>query len=487
MTTQAMKGLPARKIAIEVLLKVEQEGAFANNALSAAFKNNSLSERDRAFVTYIVQGTLRHQIELDHEISKLSKKPLEKLSAPLRAILRSAIFQLIHMKDMPPSAVLNTSVEIARKTGHEGSAKFANGVLRSFERNRKSAALSNEDSNTESEINSLVEKLESGANESSEKLAKKFSLPEWILNRWLERYGTQECQKLLEHTQKIPILTLRTCEESISTQGLFDIFAGKGMIVEKSPLVHCCINVLDRGTLGGPVNKLPGYAEGLFAVQDEASALVALVVAPEVGQTVIDLCAAPGGKSVHLGELMQNKGRVVAVDISEKRLSLLGSERRRLGLQNIETVVADGHEYKPEQPCDAVLVDAPCTGTGVMNRRSDMRQNREESQIEKLVFNQRALLENAAKMPKVGGTLVYSTCSIEPEENVENFNWFVSNHPEYKPESLAPFLDKELLERWSTEPHWEETSRQIESGYLQLLPSRHNCSGFFICRLKRES
>lgn len=465
-----MQGLASRKTAVEVLLKVEQEGAFANAALSAAFKKHSLTERDRAFVTYIVQGTLRHQIELDGEIKKFSKTKLEKLSVPVKLVLRSSLFQMMHMDDMPPSAVINTAVEIARKMGHEGSAKFVNGVLRSFERSRhtSTAAVSDE------------------TDHSIAGLSKRYSVPEWMLKHWFDRYGEGETLKLLQYSQQIPKLILRTCEMSITTDGLMDIFKSKGMNVETSELMPSCIVVVDRGPLGGPINKLPGYDDGLFAVQDDASALVSTVVEPQPGQTIIDLCAAPGGKSVHLGELMEGKGRVIAIDSSEKRLSLLGKERRRLGLQNIETLVTDGSEFQPDQLVDAVLVDAPCSGTGVLNRRSDLRVHRDEKDIAKLVHIQRSLLDNAAKMIKPGGVLVYSTCSLEKEENEDNLKWFVETHNNYKLDNLDPYFNKEILDRWSKEDHWSETQKQLQSGCIQLLPSRHGCSGFFISRLKRE-
>ena len=481
---KAMQGLASRRVAVEVLLKVEQNEAFANNALSAAFKQHSLSERDRSFVTYIVQGTLRHQSELDDELSKLSKKAIPKLSPPLRAVLRSALFQLIHMKDMPPSAVINIAVEISRKTGHEGQAKFTNGVLRSFLR---SLSPSETDPGRSAGGSPASTAATNEATNKITSLCKKYSLPEWIVERWSARFDEAECSKLFEHTQKIPLLTLRTSEESISTEGLLKIFESKGMVVEQSKLLPCCLNIIDRGPFSGPVSKLPGYDDGLFCVQDDASALVSKVVDPQPGQTIVDLCAAPGGKSVQLGEMMQNKGRVVAVDSSAKRLSLLGTERRRLGLQNIETVVMDGREFKIEPECDAVLIDAPCSGTGVLNRRSDLRQNRKEDDLAALVKIQQELLENAASLVKPGGTLVYSTCSIEPEENVENLKQFQEKHPNFKAESLERFFTKETLESWQQQAHWAETSRQLSEGYIQLLPSRHGCSGFFICRLKRES
>lgn len=495
-----MKGLASRRVAVEILLKVEQDGAFANKASSAAFENKSLNERDRALITYIVQGTLRHKTELDEELSKFSKIKLNKLSLPILLILRSALFQLIHMDDMPPSAVVNTAVEIARKMGHEGSAKFVNGVLRAFERAKKEASggakaepgsgkeLSQADgelANTES-VSAGNEASDAESNGSLPRLAKKFSLPEWMISRWLNRFGKDETSSLLQYSQSIPRLILRSSHMSITTDGLIDIFKSKGMQVEKSKLMPDCIIVLDRGPFSGPVNKLPGYSEGLFVVQDDASAFVSTVLSASPGQTIVDLCAAPGGKSLHLGEIMENKGRVVAVDNSEKRLSLLAKERRRLSLTNIEAVVADGRKYKPEQAVDAVLLDAPCSGTGVINRRSDLRWHREESDIESLVQTQRGLLENAVSMLKPGAVLVYSTCSMEKEENQDIIEWFMQTHSGFKLDNLEPFFNEELLQSWSAEKHWSETQKQLQSGYIQLLPSRHGCSGFFICRIKRD-
>ncbi len=474
----SMQGLASRRTAVEVLLKVEQESAFANQALNNAFAKNTLQERDRAFVTYIVQGTLRHQLEIDAQISKFSKKPIEKLNPVLRAVLRTAIFQLVHMKDVPPSAVINTSVEIARKTGHEGSARFANALLRSFQR----AGNTEPSQETEPDQDGAAAQ----AND-SKSLSQRFSMPEWIINRWLKRFAMEECEALLEYSQKIPNLILRCNEEAISTEGLISIFESKGMTVKRSDLMSSCIEVLDRGSQTGPISKLPGYAEGLFSVQDDASALVVTLLDAKAGQTIVDLCAAPGGKSIFLGELMQNKGRVIAVDSSEKRLSLLGNERRRIGLQNIETVVKDGREFSPEGPCESVLIDAPCSGTGVLNRRADLRQNRKAEDIESLIKIQRELLEQVATYLKPGASLVYSTCSIEPEENEEHIDRFLREHKDFSPVNLEPYFGETILQRWQQENHWSETQKQLQAGRIQLLPSRHACSGFFISKLKRDS
>ena len=235
--------------------------------------------------------------------------------------------------------------------------------------------------------------------------------------------------------------------------------------------------------------KLPGYSEGLFSVQDEAAAFVAVVVDAKPGEHIIDLCAAPGGKSLQMAEMMENTGRVVAVDKSESRLNLLKQNRNRLGLTNIEVFAADGRTFTVERLADKVLLDAPCTGTGVINRRSDLRYNREPFDIQSLAELQRELLSNAAKLVKPGGVSVYSTCSIEPEENFDNIRWFMREFEDFAGDDITRFMPKdfatELESCWSG-PACKTESEMTMPYMAQLLPSRHKVSGFFICRLKRR-
>lgn len=471
-----MKGTASRRIAVEVLLKVELESAYANLALASAFnRKKQLSERDRAFVTYLVQGVIRHAGELDNQLSKLTDRPLSKLAAPLRAVLRLGLFQLIHMKNIPPSAVLNTACQVARATGHEGSAKFANAVLRKFVQ-----TMPPDQNGAESEA-------APDQDQSEESLSLRYSMPSWIVNRWLNRFGSDETNKLLEFSVSVPSLTLRVCQLSVTADAMQQILASKGMTLTRGRLVPSCLTITSRGNSHGPIDKIPGFKEGLFSVQDEAAAIVSAILAPQSGWTVIDLCAAPGGKSIHMAELMGNSGRVIAVDIHESRLNLLAKERRRLGLTNIEITPADGTVFAPEHKANAVLVDAPCTGTGVINRRSDLRQRRQEPDLHALVQTQRKLLNNAANLVGPQGTLVYSTCSIEEEENQQNIEWFLNEHPEFKALSMESFLPRDLIDHWSQQSWWSDTQSELNRGMLQLLPSRHGYSGFFISRLIREA
>jgi 16S rRNA (cytosine967-C5)-methyltransferase len=234
----------------------------------------------------------------------------------------------------------------------------------------------------------------------------------------------------------------------------------------------------DRGDKKGPVDKLPGYKEGLFIIQDEAAAFVSKVVDAKPGEVIVDLCAAPGGKTITMAESMENRGRILAIDLHEKRLEMLKRTRNRVGLTNIEVFTKDGTTYDPGIKVDRVLLDAPCTGTGVINRRADLRYQRQEPDINSLVELQRKLLDNAANMLKDNGVLVYSTCSLEPEENEQNLKWFLETHPQFKTASLLPFVPESFA---------ENDAKLFESGAIQLTPARHDVSGFYIARLEKHA
>jgi 16S rRNA (cytosine967-C5)-methyltransferase len=451
--TAVAKGVAARQIAVEVLAKVETEKSFAKLALTAAFEKRNMSERDRAFATALVQGVLRHRQELDNAIKSVSKQPMHKMPAKLRNNLRVAVFQLKYMRDIPSAAVLSTATEIGKTTGHVGIGKFVSGVLNAYVRK------------------------DVGESEPPAELSERFSLPQWLIDRWMKRYGEEEALKLLDYSQSVPQLMVRACETGITPEALETAFTNSGIKCHRGELVDACLVIEDRGKHKGPIDKLPGYNEGLFIVQDEAAAFVSKVLDAKPGDSVVDLCAAPGGKTINIAEAMENKGKVVAIDVQPGRLELLKRTRQRVGLTNIEVVVADGTTWQPERKVDRVLVDAPCMGTGVINRRSDLRFQRSEPDVDALVELQRKLIENAASMLKEGGVLVYSTCSLEPEENEDNLQWFLQKHPEFKPVSIAEYVPEKMLNL---------DREAFERGWVQLRPTKHGVSGFFVAKLVKN-
>jgi 16S rRNA (cytosine967-C5)-methyltransferase len=482
-------GLPSRKLALEILIKVDKHASYSNLAINAAFQRKKLSERDRAFVTALVQGVMRNRMHLDDEISKFSKLPLKKLTHAVLNILRLAVFQLQEMSDIPASAVLNVSNELAKATGHKGSVSFVNGVLRNYLRKHNSDPDASE---VESQSSGAVmdSQNDEGQSLATENGAKSrhidYSVPQWMAQRWQKNFGASEAEKLMEYATSTPKVVVRVCETAITTDGLQTIFEAKGIKCTRGKLVDSCL-IIDK--MKGSAEKLPGFADGLFCVQDESSAFASLVMAPQKGDQIIDLCAAPGGKAVHLSELLENTGRVIAVDRSSSRLNLLKKNRVRLGLKNLELAVADGREFVSNVSADRILIDAPCTGTGVINRRADLRYRKDESDIEQLVQLQRELLANAAKLLKPGGVLVYSTCSIEPEENFDNIRWFLSEFADFEGEDFSSLLPAEICAEFEPTggPLCKTTAEMNRVCMIQLLPTRHGVSGFFVAKLRKRA
>jgi 16S rRNA (cytosine967-C5)-methyltransferase len=554
-------GFASRSIALDALLAVERESVFANVALAAAFKKQELSERDRAFVTALVQGVTRHRLELDESIDAASQRPGGKIDIVARNILRLGAFQLSFMPNIPQQAVLNTATELAKVRGHVGLGKFTNGILRNLARQASAAAAPSDGEQSTAEpgitkdhkkkpnkLNKLdklatidtlnkpgkfdkfgkhdkrsADEKNSQQEKGEKTLAEKYSMPDWLVDRWIKNYGEEETVKLLQFAQTPPALSIRTCELSITPEGLKEILERQGLAVKRSALVDSCL-IIERGRIAegtdskgassnstpgkidpgasapvksrksassfrGSPEKLTGYSEGLFSIQDESAAFVSLIVEPRSTDFIIDLCAAPGGKTLHIAELMENKGRVVAVDQSASRLTPLKESRTRLGLKNLEIVAHDGRTFKSPTLADKILVDAPCTGTGVINRRADLRFKRKPEDLASLIELQRELLQNASTCIKPGGSLIYSTCSIEPEENFGNAQWFLDNFEQFEPEDISKHLPPAILAECA--PTWEGPAckSKMEDALVysvQLLPSRHNVSGFFVAKFKKK-
>lgn len=474
------KGIDSRRLALESLIRIDKQGEFATTALASAFRRKTLSHRDRAFVTALVLGVTRQRSMLDSIIEKHAARPLNKMPAPVINNLRMAIFQIEYMNDIPPSAVLFTSGELAKLVGHKGQVSFVNAILRSILRDRDASGVISHPKSMESP-------------EDAESLANQYSMPVWLVERWLNNFGSKEVVMLLEQAQKPGKLVLRATRSAITVEELIASLESRGLNPVRGKLVPDCL-IIEQGAgkkrAHGPPQELPGYSQGLFSIQDEASAFVSKVVDPKPGQFVVDLCAAPGSKSIHMAELMENSGQLIAVDQSQDRLDTIKENRTRLRLTNIQLRQADSREFELTKQADYVLLDAPCTGTGVLNKRPDLRHHKSLGDIGKLVTLQRQLLENAAQLVCPGGVLVYSTCSIEPEENRENMEWFLETHKDFKGSSLITFIPESTLKEWTNyevaEFCKEITKTDASNGFIQLLPWRHGVSGFFIARMVKN-
>lgn len=389
---------PARRAAFDALWRVEAQEAMSDAALDAALRNRKLSTPDRALATELLYGALRWRALLDHFLCQVADRRLDKIERRALIALRLGAYQALVLR-VPGHAAVSESVSLAPAPARG----FVNAVLRNLDRRR--AGLDGPE-----KIPDLIDRL-----------AVSESHPRWLVERWVNELGADGAAQMLAADNRRPALALRVNPLRSDRDRLLALFAEKGVEAGAGALSPLAVIVPEPG----PVRELPGYAEGLFAVQDEASQLVPLIVDPQPGETVLDVCAAPGTKTLALAGLMNNQGAVVAVDASAERLDRMSAEIDRMGATNVAAVTADATAplKLPGKFADAlfdrVLVDPPCTGLGTIRRRPEIKWRRGPADIIALADKQRAILKNAAARVRPGGTLVYSTCTLTREENEE--------------------------------------------------------------------
>lgn len=443
-----------REAALRVLYDVDVKAAYANLALDHHLSRSRLDGRERALATELAYGVTRRRAALDWAIAQVASRPLEKMDPWVRNILREAVYQILYMDRIPHAAAVDQAVELARQYGHEGVAKFVNGVLRNLIRKLPELPWPDEEA------------------DAVRALAVRHSYPEWLVAQWLERFGRDEAVRLLEAGNQVPPLTVRVNRLKATREEAAAALAREGVRAE--PTRHSPYGLILRDlTSAASLEQLEAMKQGLITVQDESSMLAAAVVNPQPGWTVIDVAAAPGGKATHLAELMDNRGRVIALDVHPHKVDLIEENARRLGTTIVEPVCLDARRVGEAMPgrADAVLCDLPCSGLGTLARRPDARWRKRPEDVEALVPVQRAILESAARALKPGGVLVYSTCTIQPAENEELVEAFVADHPEFRFDNIWDYLPGSISREGQGE------------GYVQLLPHVHGTDGFFIARL----
>ncbi|MGI6604519.1 MAG: 16S rRNA (cytosine(967)-C(5))-methyltransferase RsmB [bacterium] len=443
----------ARSVALTVLRRVEEEGAYANLLLAPALAKSGLESRERALATELVYGAVRTRNTLDWALLQRSKLPPEKIDPAIRAVLRLGAYQILFTR-VPPAVACSAAVDQAKEVSNAGSARFVNALLRRLARER--------------------DKLEypDVEQEPVRHIALKYSHPEWLVERWLERWGVSETIALCQTNNEPPTLTLRTNTTRISRRELVAYFEEKGFAVGHHLYAPEALHL--KGT--GDVSRLPGFPEGLYTVQDESSMLAAHALAPQKGEAVLDACAGPGGKTTHLAQLMQDKGEILALDVHLHKTKLIRTSAQRLGLRSIEAVPGDARALPQDYQhrFQRVLVDVPCSGTGVLRRRPDLRWHKTPQELASLPPLQLAILEGAAAGVAPGGVIVYSTCSLEPEENLAVVKEFLTRHNDFTLDDLEPYLGGYI------------SAASLKEGYLELVPHRHKVDGFFLARLRQR-
>lgn len=406
-----------RELILEILLEVIEKGSYSHLVIRNVLdKYQYLEKQERAFITRISEGTIQTMIELDYIINQYSKVKVNKMKPVIRNILRMSVYQIRYMDSVPDSAACNEAVKLARKKGFSSLSGFVNGVLRNISRN-PAVALPNKESNP-IQYYSVV-----------------YSMPEWIVELWIKDYGLEVMQETLESFAKEAPITIRTNLAKITPDDLEKKLQSEGVTVKKVELQE--FPALDYAFMISGfdyLNALPSFRDGLFYVQDISSMMVAELAAPKQGDYIIDVCAAPGGKSTHLAEKMQGSGTVEARDLTEYKIGLIEENIMRHQCVNMKAVQMDATVLDETSvgKADIVIADLPCSGLGVMRKKTDIKYKMTPDKMTSLVELQRDMLHTVCNYVKEDGILLYSTCTIHRGENEENVAWFLENHPEFK-------------------------------------------------------
>ena len=401
-----------RELVLDMLLQITRDGEYSHIVIKNVLdKYQYLDKRERAFITRVVNGTLERMIEIDYIINQFSKVKVNKMKPLIRTILRSSVYQMKYMDSVPDSAICNEAVKLAGKRGFVNLKGFVNGVLRNISRNLDKIDYPDE-------------------KEKAAYISVKYSLPEWLVKQWLNAYDEETVETIGSAFLEEKPLTVRFNEHKIKKADLIEILKKEGVTVAEVPEIPCALYLSEYDHL----SALPSFCEGLYQVQDLSSMQVALWSEVKEGDQVLDVCAAPGGKSIHIAELLNGTGHVEARDLTEYKVDLLRDNIERSGLTNIEAVCQDATVYDSDkkESADIVIADLPCSGLGVLGKKPDLRYKMNEKTEADLVELQRKILSVVKAYVKLGGKLLYSTCTIHREENEGNVEWFLKEYPEFE-------------------------------------------------------
>ena len=450
-----MATFDSRSLAFLALKNVYQKKAYTdvalNRVIKSAVKSAEISQSDRGFACELVYGIVRRQRTLDALIDLLGKKKAAQQPPDLRIILHLGLYQLRYLDRIPTSAAVNTSVELAKANGISKLSGVVNGLLRNYVRQAE-----------------LADPLKLPADKISQ-LGIEHSFPNWIVETWLEQLSIEDTARLLAWFNQSPKIDLRVNTLKITVAEVKSALETVGVEVESVPGLPQGLRIESAGA----VTELPGYKQGWWVIQDSSAQLVSHLLDPQLGETIIDACAAPGGKTTHIAELIGDEGRIIACDRAAKRLNKVRENAARLQLKSIEIAAGDSRERDEfADVADRVLLDAPCSGLGTLHKRPDIRWRQTAQSITELCELQRELLEQAATWVKPKGVLIYATCTLNVLENEKVIQSFLGDRPHW---SIQPPTD-DITKSWAT-----------AQGWIKVYPYLHDMDGFFMVRLVRNS
>ena len=446
------KEINLRKLALELVIKIMEESVFCDKALHQALESHILEKRDRSFLTRLTEGTVERCIEADYIINCFSKIRTEKMKPVIRNILRISVYQIFYMDHVPDSAVCNEAVKLTAGYGLHHLKGFVNGVLRNIIRNRD--AIPYPDRKDFLPYASV-----------------RYSMPEWIVKRFSEEYGKETAEEIFQYFLKTDRpLSVRCMQSRFSIERLRESLTGQGAHVGNGRLLPYALEVSGYASL----KELSAFQQGMFQVQDESSMLVAEIADIHPGDIILDVCAAPGGKTFHAADILGESGTVISADLTKDKVKLLQENRKRLSCSNVEIVLQDARLLRKEwiQKADVVIADLPCSGLGVIGKKCDIKYQTKQEDIAALAKLQREILSVASQYVKPGGRMVFSTCTIAREENEENAEWITEN---------LPFRSVPIQDRLPA------VFRGLtgKDGYLQILPNQAGTDGFFLSCFER--
>lgn len=456
--------IQVREIVLEALLEIFEKGKLCHLVIGQLLrKYQYLEKQDRAFFTRLVEGTIERKITLDYILNQYSKKiSVEKMKPVVRTLLRMGAYQILYMDSVPDSAACNEMVKLAVRKGFSGLKGFVNGILRTIAREKEQI---------------VFPKKEQGF---IRYYSVVYSMPEWIVEQWLEQYGNECTEKMLIASLEAKETTVRIRTERFQREEIQACLSKEAKVQEI--FWYSDAVVLSRYD---SLEELKGFQDGVFQVQDISSMMVAEAAGVKKGDFVLDVCAAPGGKSLHIADKLHGTGCVEARDLTEPKIALIKENVERCKIENIKVKRWDALELDKEvlEAADIVIADLPCSGLGVIGRKNDLKyHSSREGQIE-LIQLQRKILKVVSSYVKIGGTLIYSTCTTNRQENEENIKWFLKENPSFFLEDLTEYLPKKIREAADPLLHLEE---QITMGMVRLLQGVFPSDGFFFARLKRK-
>lgn len=438
-----------RGTAVKVLNRVERTDSYLDKVLDGELRSGELSDPDKGLLNEIVHGVLRWQNRLDWVLNGFSHGNFVKSEINVKNTLRVALYQILFLDRIPHAAAVNEGVEFIKRIRGDKPAGLVNAVLRNIIRNIEGI------------------RYPDPAEDEVQYLAVFYSHPHWMVKRWLGRYGRQETERLMMANNERPHLALRINRLKIDPVAFKTHLSEQQIQFTPSAYLPHFVLVKTLSRIG----QMDLFRNGMFTIQDQSAALPCQLLDAKPGHRVIDLCAAPGGKTTYVSEMMNNEGVVVGLDKYEAKLSMIRGSVERLGLSNVQLQAADAMTFE-DAPADRVLLDAPCSGLGTLAKKPDMKWKRDQMDLMKLVTTQRAMLENAVRLVKPGGVLVYSTCTIEPEENEEMIAAFLADHPEFRIDPAGQFVHADLV-----------TPR----GWVATFPHKHGMDGSFAVRLVKSA